>query len=138
MRCMYQINIIVFSMLVMLVPMHVEAQSANSGWVSDALIKKALDGLGDFYADVPSAINCSKAKKMAEKLICGNPYLAQAELLNTRAQAYAIENATKRQVEHQRFRGEIPIACTNEACIYDYFRNQTNASLGGDSPYYVP
>jgi hypothetical protein len=119
MRESYPVKMFVLSLLVGLVPINVTAQSTNPTWVSDALIKKSLDDLDNFYADVPSAVNCKKTKTMAERLICGNPYLQQAELLNTRAAVYAIENATKRQLDHEHFRGTIPRACTSETCIYD-------------------
>jgi hypothetical protein len=138
MRDGYSVKIFVLSLLAGLVPTNVTAQSTNPAWVSDALIKKSLDDLGDFYADVPSAVNCKNAKTMAERLICGNPYLQQAELLNTRADVYATENATKRQINHEHFRGIIPRACTSENCIYEYFKAKTNDSLGGESPYYNP
>ena len=134
----HPMKIAVLSLLVCLPLVGVKAQSTNSVWVSDVLIKKSLDDLDNYYADVPSAVNCAKTKKMAERLICNSQYLQQAELLNTRAEAYAIENGTKKQLNHARFRGTIPIACTSENCVYEYFKSKTNDSLGGESPYYQP
>jgi hypothetical protein len=119
-------------------PLPSEVQSSieiDPTWVPESRLRQSLKELS-FYADVPSAIDCRRPKNTAHKLICGSTYLQLAELLNTRADAYAIENATKIEVNHKRFRGKTPGACTSEQCIYEFFKAQTNVSLGGESPYY--
>ena len=76
------------------------------------------------------------------KLICKNKYLSDMELLNNRAQVYAIENATKSEIEHQKYRGTIPAKCRSKAtkngiekCIYVFFKKNINDALGGESPF---
>jgi uncharacterized protein len=94
-----------------------------------------INQLNEFYGDVPSAIECGKPRTRAEELICADAFLRRAELLNSKAEAYAIENATKSELDHTRFVGHLPVRCTDKQCVYRYFENQTNKNLGGESPY---
>ncbi|WP_439816413.1 hypothetical protein [Zavarzinia sp. CC-PAN008] len=112
----------------------VNAQSTSRPSL-DAL-KARLDFFEQFYGDVPSAIDCNAFNQsVATTLICRDEYLMVAELLNTRSMVYAIENATKMEVEHRKWRGALPIHCLSDECIFRWFRDQTNDSLGGMSPY---
>lgn len=112
-----------------------QAQGAHPDWVPQAKVEKSLRNLGDFYGDISSAVNCRKPADKVEALICSSDYLTKAELLNTRASAYAYENGTKTEVDHKRYLGTLPRRCRTEQCVYAYFVKETNASLGGESPY---
>jgi hypothetical protein len=111
------------------------AQESRSNWAPLAKVEKSLRELNDHYGDISSAVNCRKPSSPVEKMICNNDYLSRAELLNTRASAYAWENGTKREVDHKRYLGKLPKRCTSEQCIYYFFVKETNDSLGGTSPY---
>lgn len=111
------------------------AGGTHLNWVPLAKIEKRLRELNDFYGDISSAVNCRKPSGPVEKMICGDDYLSRAELLNTRATAYAEENGTKREVDHKRYLGTLPKRCRTEQCIYNYFVEETNNALGGTSPY---
>ncbi len=110
----------------------VAAERAPLAWLETSLRK-----LDTGYGDVPSSVDCKRpVPRSAVALICASPYLRTAELLNTRAQVYARENATGTEVDHAGWRGQIPQSCKTEACIYKTFRSETDDALGGNSPYY--
>ena len=100
-------------------------------WFSEPDVAKALDSLRS-YRDVPQASNCAASRRKVEQLICSNRLLKLAELLNTRADVYATENATKRELNHPRFKGSLPTSCATETCIFDSFRASTSDFLGGE------
>lgn len=106
----------------------------HPAWFSEPDVVKALDSLSS-YRDVPQASNCAVPRCKVEQLICGNRLLKLAELLNTRADVYATENATKRELNHSRFKGRLPNSCITETCVFDSFRASTSDFLGGESPY---
>ncbi len=112
-----------------------EALKTHPSWVPLARVEQRLRELNDSYGDISSAVNCRRPADRVERMICASDYLSRAELLNTRASAYAEENATKSEVDHRRYLGKLPRRCTTEQCIYDYFVKETNTSLGGTSPY---
>lgn len=103
-------------------------------WFSEVKVNKALASLNS-YQDVTPSANCTSPRSKAEQLICSNPSLRLAEVLNTRADIYATENATKRELNHRRFRGKLPTSCSTESCAFESFRSSTNDFLGGMSPY---
>jgi uncharacterized protein len=103
-------------------------KNIDKNWISDSLIRDALKKANEFYSDVPSSLNCKKQRKRIERLICKNRYLQRIELLSARAQAYAIENATKTEINHKSFVGEIPMNCKTEQCIYEFFAKRIESS----------
>lgn len=101
-----------------------------------AKIQSALDRLQD-YSDVPSSIDITNPKNPAQKLVADDPVLQMMELLDTRAAVYAVENATKTQVDHSDV-GKYALTLEGLGTadeIRDAFIRHTNDSLGGMSPY---
>lgn len=105
------------------------------GWVPLVRIEQRLKELDEFYGNIPSAVNCRTAMRGVERIICESDYLQRAELLSTRASAYAEENATKSEVNHKRYKGALPRQCTSEDCIYAFFMKKIDSAIGGMSPY---
>jgi hypothetical protein len=103
--------------------------------VTDLDLRRSLKVYEELYGDVPSSIDCINDKRLVTKLICGNKFLSDMELLDRRAQVYAMENATKSEVDHQKYRGTIPIKCRSRKCIYLFFKKRINDALGGESPF---
>jgi hypothetical protein len=122
--------------IVLTIPFTALAEAQDRVPIAD--LETALHDLDSDYGDVPSAVNCDSQADAgtAVALICSDPYLRTAELLNTRAAAYMYENGTKSEVDHKAWRGEIPTECKTGDCIYGAFRAQTDDALGGESPYY--
>ena len=113
---------------------NVVSNSQSPLWFSEAKINKALVFLSS-YQDVPPSANCTSPRSKTEQLICSSPSLRLAEMLNTRADVYATENATKSELNHRRFRGKLPTSCFTVNCVFESFRSSTNDFLGGESPY---
>ena len=114
--------------------------AASGQDVPAAAIQKAIDDMPE-YKDVPSSVSCKKPISKADQLICNDPYLRLMEILNTRAAVYAEENATHKELDHKHYR--ITAAelrrrnrLTTSAALRKFFIEQTNDSLGGESPYY--
>jgi uncharacterized protein len=110
--------------------------------VSKAAIQKVINSLSD-YQDVPSSIACKATVSQAEKIICADPLLLLMEKLDTMAAIYAVENGTKRELSHNRrtvmeysLLKTIRKLKSADAIRRAYIEN-TNDSLGGESPYYV-
>lgn len=112
-----------------------EGQGAKTSWTPVMRLKKSIDDLVNNYGDIKTAAHCENPTEKVEKIICDNGYLRTAELLHTRASAYAEENGTKREVNHRKFVGRLPKKCDTEQCVYEFFRSGTNEFLGGSSPY---
>ncbi len=118
------------------------ANQANANCFSEQKIKEAIKSLNDYYGDVPAAVSCKKAKKnTAEKLICKNDFLQLMDELDTKAYVYAVENATKSEVDHKKFVDKQWIKnsrnqCTSVLCLCQSFMMHTNNSQGGFSPYF--
>jgi hypothetical protein len=111
--------------------------------VSQAAIQKAIDNLSPEYKDVPSSISCKAPASQAEKIICADPLLRLMERLDTMASIYMVENGTHRPITHNRktvleesLIKTIRKLKSAEAIRKAYIEN-TNNSLGGESPYYV-
>lgn len=118
------------------------AVCVNAQEVSKAAIQNAINNLTD-YQDVPSSISCKAATSKAEKIICADPLLRLMERLDTMASIYMVENGTHRGIPHNRrsvlensLIKEIRKLKSADAIRKAYIEN-TNESLGGESPYYV-
>lgn len=98
-------------------------------------IKASIADLSEDYGDVALALNCKKPAKKSVALICADDHLFLMYKLNSMAEVYAIENATKRPIAHKTYQGAVP-ACTTRGCICAAFIRWTNDSLSGISPYY--
>ncbi|WP_287602930.1 GIY-YIG nuclease family protein [Thiothrix sp.] len=103
-------------------------------------ILEAILNLHDYYGDVPSAINCSKFKSKAEKIICSDVILRMMELLDSMSYVYAEENRIKSEVDHDNFYPlwwieNVRDKCSDAESLYAAFKQHTDKSLGGMSPY---
>jgi len=107
------------------------SQRAYGKVVTDQDLDRSLNGLEEYYGDVPSSVDCKIDKRLVVKLICNSKYLSDLELLNSRAQVYAIENATKSRIDHTRYQGDIPLECRSKVCIYEYYKKHIDDALGG-------
>jgi hypothetical protein len=119
------------------------AIGANAQRIDEAAIKKAIDSLSMYYKDVPSSISCAAPFSQAERIICADPLLRLMERLDTMAAIYAVENGTHRELAHNKRNvmewsliKTIRKLKTADAIRKAYIDN-TNDSLGGESPYYV-
>lgn len=99
-------------------------------------IKSAIAAHSEYYGDVNLAIRCKAPQSETETLICTDKHLFLMYKLNSMAEVYAFENATKREIEHKTYKSAIP-ECKTKICICKAFIESTNDSLGGESPYYV-
>jgi hypothetical protein len=112
------------------------AQPADHGYVPTQKIDKALRTLDEYYADVKAKINCGRDRFAVAKIICHNKYLYDLATLNSKAHAYAMENAAGSLINHKKGYGGIPPAsCVTKKCIYAFYKNEINASLGDISPF---
>lgn len=99
-------------------------------------VQSSLDRL-DSYADVPSSIDFANPGNEGERLVAADEELRLMELLDTRAAVYAVENATKQEVDHTdsaKYALSLEGLDTPEKIRLAYM-NRTNESLGGESPY---
>ncbi len=112
----------------------VPALPQTPAWFSEDKANRSMAFL-NLYQDVPPAADCALQRTRVEKIICSNTNLRLAEVLNTRADIYATENGTKRELDHRRFKGKLPASCSTESCVFESFRKTTNDYLGGESPY---
>jgi len=114
--------------------------TGGSQCFSDVAITKAIGELAA-YADVPSSVDCEKQVYGAGKLICQNNTLKLMDSLDTKAYVYALENATKSEVNHAKppvdstWITSVRNECKDEACLCAAFKTHTNGSLGANSPY---
>lgn len=102
-------------------------------------IKDAIAALSPSYDDVRPNGSC-KAPAGTDQIVCANKTLALMDELSAKAYVYAIENATKSEVDHSRTRDVKWIRgtrnkCKTEACLISALIKHTNDSLGGESPY---
>ncbi len=134
-----------FKMLVMTLSILVASQTsvlASASCFSKEKIKEAIESLNDYYGDVPASFSCKKEKKnKVEKMICENDFLQLMDELDTKAYVYAVENATRSEVDHKNFVDQEWIdnsrnKCTSVLCLCQAFMMHTNDSKGGTSPYY--
>jgi hypothetical protein len=99
-------------------------------------IEAAIRNL-DSYVDVPSSIDFANPRNDAERLVAGDPELRRMELLDTRAAVYAVENATKQEVDRKdatKYALSLEGMKTSEEIRLAYMKHTTE-SLGGESPY---
>ena len=101
-----------------------------------AKIKSAIAAHSEYYGDVNLTIKCKAPQSKAETLICTDKHLFAMYKLNSMAEVYAFENASKREIEHKTYKPVIP-KCKTKFCICKAFIESTNDSLGGESPYYI-
>ena len=99
-------------------------------------IKGAVAEQLEFYGDVNLALKCKNPKSRTEALICADNHLFLMYKLNSMAEVYALENATKRPINHKTYKAMIP-DCKTKSCVCNAFVESTNDSLGGESPYYI-
>ncbi|MFN8611681.1 MAG: hypothetical protein U0931_29315 [Vulcanimicrobiota bacterium] len=101
-----------------------------------ASIQLALGKLTS-YSDVASSLVYTKPANPAQALVAADPGLRLMELLDTRAALYAVENATKRQVDHRRPQAYALSLqeLTTVQQVRQAYIDHTNESLGGMSPY---
>lgn len=112
------------------------ADSLPSNCGDIAKIKGAITELSESYGDVNLALKCKNPKGKTEALICADNHLFLMYKLNSMAEVYALENATKRPINHKTYKAMTP-DCKTQSCICNAFVETTNDSLGGESPYYV-
>ncbi len=134
-----------FKIIVMTLFLMVASQTslvASDGCFSEEKITEAIKSLNDFYGDVPASVNCKKEEKSeVEKIICENNFLQLMDELDTKAHVYAVENATKSEVDHKTLVDQDWIEssrnkCTSVLCLCQAFMMHTNDNKGGDSPYF--
>jgi hypothetical protein len=112
------------------------AQTSDPGYVSSQKIDKALRTLDEYYSDVKAKINCHRDRYVVAKIICRNKYLYDLATLNSKAHAYAMENAAGSLIDHKKGYGGIPpLTCLTKKCIYAFYKSEINASLGDISPF---
>jgi hypothetical protein len=111
--------------------------------VKEAAIKKAIASLSPDYDNVPSSISCKAPGTPAEKIICADKVLQLMEILDSRAAIYMIENGTKREIPHNKTSVvkysliKTIQKLNSPQAIRKAYINNTNDSLGGESPYYI-
>ncbi len=122
------------------------AALADSCGVDDAAVEAAIARLEPGYPGVLSDISCDLPTVPAHKIMCAaaespEDLLWRMGRLNDLAWAFAVENATKIRYDIANPTEPNPglIAtrddCTDAACICAVLIEDTNASLGGTSPY---
>ena len=115
---------------------------ASAQKIDEAAIKKAINSLPS-YKDVPSSLTCKPPASQAEKIICADARLRLMERLDTMASIYMVENGTHREISHDKrtVMRESLIKTIRKLKTADQIRKayieNTNDSLGGESPYYV-
>ena len=123
------------------------AQDSDSSRVPYSEIVKALHSkmLAD-YKKVPYGINCKKDKYVAARIVCTDKYLRLVELLYNRSSAYSVENLGAEIKNHSKFHAEQSDSddlrrfkeCQDKSCVYEFFKNEINNSMGGFSPFAKP
>ena len=122
--------------------------SRQDGWEPRLMAVMSLDGVDEMkvekalskmtsYEDISSSIDAGPPRSEGERLVASNAALRLMELLDTRAAVYAVENATKQQVDHSAS-GKYALSLdglTTVEAIRDAYIKHTNESLGGESPY---
>lgn len=112
------------------------AQKTYNTYVPLKRIEQSLDNLKDFYGDISSGIDCAADRYLAARIICKSNYLQRLELLSSRVQAYARENASGRPIDHATFRPDVPKSCRSIRCIYEFFKSKIEtAGQGEESPF---
>lgn len=116
---------------------------SNAQKIDEAKIKEAIDGLSHDYKDVPSSLTCKPPASEAEKIICSDRILLLMERLDTMASIYMVENGTHHPISHNKrtVMQDSLILTIRKLKTADQIRKayieNTNNSLGGESPYYV-
>jgi hypothetical protein len=128
------------TLIALALPAAVQAQAVDS-----AAVEARIAELEPSYGLVLSDIGCDAPSIPAHKIMCAsaesaNPLLWRMGRLDDLAWVYAVENATKQQVDlanPQRDEDFIARrdACEDEACLATLLIEHTNDSLGGTSPY---
>jgi hypothetical protein len=117
-------------------------QSSCVTSVDVSRLRKSITGLSDSYGDVRRRINCSKPAGN-QILICRSNVLILMERLDQMAMVYAIENATKSELDHREPSGanwlnQVLKTCHSDNCICLEYKKHADVSLGGLSPYTAP
>src|SRR5271166_6594351 len=113
-----------------------------SGCADIEKVKTAIGDISDFYGDVRPSVDCQRQIGRIDKLVCGDDELRLIEQLDTKAWVYAYENATKRELNHRKrnldtqWINTIRDKCGDASCLCRVYKDHTNDSLGGRSPYY--
>jgi len=94
-----------------------------------------LTSISQNYGDVPSPVDCRKVKLQSEAIICNSPYFTVLDLLSARAQVYAVENATKSEVNRKTFKTKFPSRCKDDSCLYSEYQKIVDEALAGESPF---
>lgn len=123
---------------------------AASCEVDSAAVNAKIAEYEASYPGVLSDISCDAPTIPAHQIMCaaadqagtgGDDLLWRMGRLNDLAWVYAVENATKNAYDMNQPPEPNPgfiatrDACTDEACICAALIEETNASLGGTSPY---
>jgi hypothetical protein len=122
-------------------PLHAETCG-----IDRAAVESRIVDLEKSYDLVLSDIGCDINTIPARQLMCesaetsGGDTLWRMGRLDTLAWVYAVENATRQQVDIENPPLDDDFiarrdACTDETCLCDVLIEHTNASLGGTSPY---
>ena len=104
-------------------------EKVNENFIPYGRIIGSLKDLKDDYGDIPSKVICSKHSEIYEKIICRSNYLRKLALLNSRARAYAIDNAHHQETtNHAEAYGGVPEACSKKKyiyiCIYNFYKEE--------------
>jgi hypothetical protein len=118
---------------------------AQAQAVDSAAVEARIAELERTYGLVLSDISCDLPTILAHQIMCASaeapdPTLWRMGRLNDLAWVYAVENATKQQVDLANPPLDADFiarrdACTDEACLAAVLIEHTNGSLGGTSPY---
>jgi hypothetical protein len=111
------------------------AQPVASGLVAPQTIAKAIRTLNEQdFEDVKANINCKTDRRPVVRIICRNRYLYDLATLNSKASAKLDENSGNRH-ENKGYGGIPPSTCRTFKCIYTFYKNEIDVSLGGLSPF---
>jgi hypothetical protein len=122
-------------------------ETAPAEVIDSAAIEARIADLESSYGRLLSDISCDAPTIPAHQIMCAsgldpasNPILWRMGRLDDLAWVYAVENATKEQVDLANPpRDENFIArrdaCEDETCLARLLIEHTNDSLGGTSPY---
>ena len=121
------------------------AATAQTCEIDLSAVEARIAELEPSYGLVLSDIGCDAPTNPAHILMCNDANATDATLwrmgrLDDLAWIYAVENATGQQVDQTNPPRDDDFlatrdACTDEACLCAVLIEETNASLGGTSPY---
>jgi hypothetical protein len=105
-------------------------------------IQKSIATFTDNYGNLPDRIDCKKPTKN-QGILCKNERLKLMERLDHMAGVYSEESATGIELDHSEVHNFIWLEkmlkqCKTAECICSAYKENTDYSLGGWSPYYQP